>query len=32
MKKFILGGLFTYLFVYSVGCTYFIMRGVKKYV
>lgn len=30
MKNFILGGLFGYLFIYSVGATYLITRGVKK--
>ena len=30
MKKFFLGGLLTYLLTYSLGCTYFIMKGVRK--
>lgn len=30
MKKFLLGGLVTYLFTYSLGCTYLLMKGVKK--
>lgn len=30
MKKFILGGLVTYLLTYSIGCTYLLMKGVEK--
>lgn len=30
MKKFLLGGLVVYLLTYSLGCTYIIMRGVRK--
>ena len=30
MRKYLLGGLVTYLLTYSLGCTYIIMRGVKK--
>lgn len=29
MKKYLLGGLVTYLLTYSLGCTYLIMKGVK---
>lgn len=30
MKNFVLGGLVTYLFAYSLGCTYFLMKGARK--
>ena len=30
MKKFFLGALVSYLLTYSIGCTYLIMKGVKK--
>lgn len=30
MKKFFLGALVSYLFTYSLGATYLLMKGVKK--
>ena len=29
MKKYLIGGLVTYLFTYSLGATYILMRGVR---
>lgn len=30
MKKFLLGGFVSYLLTYSVGCTYLLLKGVKR--